>query len=120
VCDISTNQCDAFCCCDPDCGQAVLDEWNKDQNTYCENYIGQKHKPLTKCMDMRYIYDYNIRKDKGMNATVEDGELCVELDTGSSFSQYVMPVGTVDKYPEPDYSLSSMQTSTEVIEVAAY
>jgi len=29
-CDLTRNSCDAYCCCDTDCGTAILDVWNND------------------------------------------------------------------------------------------
>lgn len=57
-------------------------------------------------MDLRYIQNYNERSDKGMKVTEVGGELCVELDTGSSFSEYIMPIENVEQFPESEYSIS--------------
>ena len=27
-CDITAGSCDAYCCCDQDCGQDILDSWD--------------------------------------------------------------------------------------------
>lgn len=120
VCDITLNQCDANCCCDSDCSQAVLDIWQADEDQYCQNYIGQNNQPLTKCIDLRYIESYNIREDKGMKVTIENGELCVELDTGSSFSDYIMPLSSIDVYPESEFSVSAQSTSTSTTTTENY
>ena len=41
TCDLTRNACDAYCCCDTDCGAAILDVWNNDYNKNCaKNYIG--------------------------------------------------------------------------------
>lgn len=106
VCDITANQCDAYCCCDQDCSQAVLNVWQADEEKFCGSFIGDSQKPLTKCMDLRFIHKYNQRSDKGMKATEVNGELCVELDTGSSFSEYIMPLPSLQLHPETAYSLA--------------
>ena len=30
LCDVTVNSCDAYCCCDDDCAQSVLDTWMAD------------------------------------------------------------------------------------------
>lgn len=41
MCDLTRNACDAYCCCDPDCG-AVAAVWKEDYDEICaKNYIGQ-------------------------------------------------------------------------------
>jgi len=41
TCDITAGSCDAYCCCDTDCSEALLSTWNKNYNIYCtRNYIG--------------------------------------------------------------------------------
>ena len=40
-CDLTAGSCDAYCCCDQDCGQEILDLWNEQSNEICaKNYIG--------------------------------------------------------------------------------
>ena len=46
MCDITRNACDAYCCCDLDCGAAILEVWKSDYDLNCaKNYIGQAFKP---------------------------------------------------------------------------
>ena len=80
--------------------------WQADEENFCGSFIGDSQKPLTKCMDLRFIHKYNQRSDKGMKATEVNGELCVELDTGSSFSEYIMPLSSLQLHPESAYSLA--------------
>jgi len=30
MCDLTYNACDAYCCCDLDCGSAILDVWKSN------------------------------------------------------------------------------------------
>lgn len=120
MCDITRNQCDAYCCCDSDCSEEVLEAWQAEEESLCENYVGDSQKPLTKCMDLRYIQDYNERSDKGMKVTEVAGELCVELDTGSSFSEYIMPLGSIQQFPQNAYSVSAQNLATAATSQTTY
>ena len=41
MCDLTRNACDAYCCCDVDCGAAILEVWNSKYDQVCaKNYIG--------------------------------------------------------------------------------
>jgi hypothetical protein len=41
ACDITKNSCDAYCDCDPDCGQKITSVWKNDLQAYgSKNYIG--------------------------------------------------------------------------------
>ena len=74
--------------------------------------MGQKYAPLTKCIDRRYIRDWNTGQWSGMNSTVENEDFCVELDSGSSFSSFIQPLGNLGVYPESDFELQG-QTNAE-------
>lgn len=40
MCDLTRNACDAYCCCDEDCGD-IRDVWKADYDEICaKNYIG--------------------------------------------------------------------------------
>ena len=46
MCDITANACDAYCCCDLDCDQAIRDVWNSNYDQICaKNFIRQVFKP---------------------------------------------------------------------------
>ena len=60
TCDITANSCDAYCCCDKDCGTTVTKYWNSNYDEYCaKNYIGAAYKPKERCMDRNALYGYN-------------------------------------------------------------
>ena len=41
LCDLTRNACDAYCCCDTDCGTAILETWKDNYELICaKNYIG--------------------------------------------------------------------------------
>ena len=87
MCDLTRNACDAFCCCDLDCGAAILEVWNSKYDQICaKNYIGQAFKPDQKCISSKQLYDYNERM--GMSVTDELGLFCVEMDAGTDSSTY--------------------------------
>jgi hypothetical protein len=87
-CDRTLNQCDAYCCCDTECSDAILQFWKSNYDAYCaKSYTGGKeYKPFSQCIDKKHIFNYNQRM--GMQVSVQNGQLCVELDTGSMFSEY--------------------------------
>lgn len=87
TCDVTMNSCDIYCCCDTDCSQQILDYWRADYNNYClRATFGSEYQPLRQCVDNTHIYGYNQRM--GMEISTLNGQLCVELDTGSLFSNY--------------------------------
>ena len=87
TCDLTRNACDAYCCCDTDCGAAILDVWNNDYNTNCaKNYIGQAFKPTQRCISSKQLYNYNDRM--GMKVSDKQGLFCVEMDAASPTSSY--------------------------------
>ena len=82
MCDLTRNACDAYCCCDVDCGAAILEVWNSKYDQVCaKNYIGQAFKPDQKCISSKQLYNYNERM--GMSVTDELGLFCVEMDAGT-------------------------------------
>ena len=82
MCDITANACDAYCCCDPDCDQAIRDVWNANYDQVCaKNFIGQVFKPEQRCIDRQAIYAFNKRD--GMNVQETDKTFCVELSENS-------------------------------------
>ncbi|TNV81215.1 hypothetical protein FGO68_gene9424 [Halteria grandinella] len=86
-CDRTLNSCDAYCCCDQDCSSPILDFWKSNFDAYCaKSYSGREYKPFSQCMDSKHIYNYNKRM--GMQVSEQNGQLCVEMDTGSMFSKY--------------------------------
>lgn len=107
TCDVTLNSCDTYCCCDTDCPSEILNFWNANYNTYCtKNYIGSAYSPLEKCVDQAFIYDYNKRM--GMEISEANGQLCVELDTGSVFSNYENYIPSFSGQPSSMvYDLSS-------------
>ena len=87
TCDRTLNSCDVYCCCDTDCSSNILDFWKSNYATYCtRSYIGSEYRPFSQCIDTTHIYSYNQRL--GMEVSIQNGQLCVELDTGSIFSGY--------------------------------
>ena len=39
-CDLTAGACDAYCCCDQDCGAEILEQWKADDSEVCtKNYI---------------------------------------------------------------------------------
>lgn len=87
-CDKTLNSCDVYCCCDTDCGSDILAYWNQNYNTYCtKSYIGSAYRPFSQCIGASHIFTYNQRM--GMQVTNINEQLCVELDTGSIFSDYL-------------------------------
>jgi len=44
----------------------------------------------------------------GMEITESNGNLCVELDTGSLFSNYEPYISSIVSYPKPDFELASV------------
>ena len=98
MCDLTRNACDAYCCCDEDCG-AIRDVWKADYDEICaKNYIGQAFKPAQKCISSKQLYKYNERM--GMQVEDELGLFCVEMDAASPTSTYTeyrddVPTGTV-------------------------
>ena len=87
MCDITRNACDAYCCCDLDCGAAILEVWKSDYDLNCaKNYIGQAFKPAQKCISTKQLYKYNERM--GMSISDEQGLFCVEMDSASPTSSY--------------------------------
>jgi hypothetical protein len=80
-CDLTLNSCDVFCCCDADCSSDILDFWNTNYEEYCaKNYIYEKYKPYSQCIDQNTLYAVNSRM--GMQESVVNGRTCVELDVG--------------------------------------
>lgn len=95
TCDKTLNSCDIYCCCDQDCSKDVIDYWNTHYNYYCtRNYVGNVYKPFSQCVDMTHIYSYNQRM--GMQVSENNGQMCVELDTGSLFSGYVNFIDSIN------------------------
>ena len=91
----------------------MLKTWNANYDDYCaKNYIGQEFKPASKCIDNRYIYKYNSRV--GMKVTVENDELCVELDTSTALSQnYKKYLSVVNPgQSKAKYDMRELQEST--------
>ena len=87
MCDLTRNACDAYCCCDLDCGAAILDVWKTDYDANCaKNYIGQAFKPAQKCISSKQLYSHNERM--GMSVSDEQGLFCVEMDAASPTSTY--------------------------------
>lgn len=88
-CDRTLNQCDAYCCCDTDCTEPILAFWKSNYDAYCaKSYAGGKeYKPFQQCIESKHIYNYNQRMGMQVSQT-NNGQLCVELDTGSMFSEY--------------------------------
>ena len=35
TCDITSNTCDIYCCCDTDCSAEILDLWKANYDLYC-------------------------------------------------------------------------------------
>ena len=85
-CDITKNSCDAYCCCDSDCGDKITTFWktnnpdNSDDNYCAKNDLGIAYKPKEKCIDRSFIYHYNKRL--GLKFNDSDDQLCVETDVG--------------------------------------
>ena len=51
TCDITRNACDAYCCCDTDCGTLIQDEWKSRYDLICaKNYIGREIAPKQRCL----------------------------------------------------------------------
>ena len=87
MCDLTRNACDAYCCCDEDCGAAILAVWKSDYDNVCaKNYIGQAFKPAQKCISSKQLYKYNQRM--GMSVEDKQGLFCVEMDAASPTSSY--------------------------------
>ena len=71
ICDITSNSCDAYCCCDTDCNPKVLEFWNQNYNTYCaKNFIASTYRPQELCVSNKHLYSYNKRM--GMSVTETD------------------------------------------------
>lgn len=87
-CDRTLNSCDAYCCCDQDCSTAILDFWRSNYDQYCaRSYAGgREYKPFQQCIDAKHVFNY--KKRMGMEVSQQNGQLCVEMDTGSMFSAY--------------------------------
>ena len=87
TCDKTLNTCDVYCCCDTDCSTNILDYWRANYNTFCtKSYIGNEYRPFSQCIAKKHIFTYNSRM--GMEVSDINDQLCVELDTGSIFSDY--------------------------------
>ena len=70
ICDITSNSCDAYCCCDPDCNKDILTMWNNNYDNYCaKNFIGSTFRPLQKCIDKKHIYNYHKRMGMAIDET---------------------------------------------------
>ena len=41
-CDLTRGSCDAYCCCDSDCSDAVLKVWQERKDFYCANNFYEK------------------------------------------------------------------------------
>jgi len=104
TCDITLGSCDAYCCCDQECSASIRAFWNSNYNSYCLNYLGETYKPFSQCLELTHVFNY--RERKGMEITETNNQLCVELDTGSLFSDYQSFVGSLPSNHTTTYNIS--------------
>lgn len=61
-CDITRGSCDAYCCCDTDCDDNILNEWRSRYDEFCaKNFLDQAFRPAQRCIDTALLWDQNLR-----------------------------------------------------------
>ena len=121
TCDITRGSCDAYCCCDTDCGDDVRTAWQESGGglgiVCAKNYIGQASAPEQRCLGRQYLAKLP-NKQMGMAVTEEPGKtsghtrVCVELDSASWFSVYIPALKgedlTADQTPAAPFAMEDI------------
>lgn len=87
-CDMSTDSCDPFCCCDSSCSEAVINEWTANNRCANINYEKSPGKIFSPCMNRQDQYNFN--KQNGLHKYVDPLSrlLCVTLDNSPEMGNY--------------------------------
>ena len=62
ACDITAKSCDAYCCCDTDCDQSILDVWRGDWDNYCAKNKIMTDTGAYECFDSNFFYQSGIKQ----------------------------------------------------------
>lgn len=88
-CDLTTDSCDAFCCCDSSCPEEITSEWTRNNRCanidYAKNFSGGVFTP---CMSREEKFNFN--KQNGLNNYNDPlaSLLCVQIDTSPDMGTY--------------------------------
>ena len=95
VCDLTANSCDSFCCCDPDCGETVVDYWEDPENDLCapERFTSYAN---VHCIRDEEFYLENARRGMKVASDGINKLLCVEIDNSPTIGKFYEVLGNND------------------------
>ena len=87
-CDMTTDSCDPFCCCDSSCPEAITNEWKANNRCADINYQTNSGKVFSPCMSREDQFNFN--KENGLNKYVDPLAklLCVTIDNSPLMGTY--------------------------------
>ena len=85
-CDMTTESCDPFCCCDTSCPASVTDEWKSNNRCADINYQTITGKVFSPCLSRADEFKFN--KQNGLNNYIDPLSklLCVTIDNSPDFA----------------------------------
>ncbi len=95
-CDLTSNSCDAYCCCDWDCTDKTVGWLEKG---WCKDVQDPVSQPLEPCLDVSDIRKYNIEQGEFSYAGPITQLLCVlvnQLPPANTFYIDITEVNDVE------------------------
>ena len=87
-CDMTTDSCDPFCCCDTNCPEVITNEWKS--NSRCSDIQYQTHNGgiFSPCLSSAAQYTFN--KQNGLNKYIDPLTklLCVTFDNSPNMADF--------------------------------
>ena len=87
-CDMTTESCDPFCCCDTTCPETITNEWKA--NNRCSDIDYQTHKGAIFSPCMSRADQFNFNQKNGLNKYIDPLAqlLCVTFDNSPDMATF--------------------------------